>query len=541
MSRKPTIAAPAAVERTFAPPGPIATAFMESEAFVRFIMGPIGSGKTVACINEAIRRSLYFPKGPDGIRRPRGIVVRNTYPDLRETTIKTWLQWIPLSAGRMTLQAPLTHTVRVNDMELEVIFLAMDREEDVRKLLGAEATWIWFNEVRFIPKSIVDVAVGRVGRWKPYPGTKDTWAGVFGDTNPPDTENWYYKLAEGVDKKAIEAAIALEAELRDMGRLAPGQKLYEFFRQPSGLAPGAENLENLDTGYYQINAVNKSEDYIKVYIHGEYGFLVEGKPVHPSYRDSVHGDKKVEPIPGHPVLVGADFGLTPAAAFGQLMPDGQWRVFAEVTTERAGIRRFGQALKNFMAAHYPAFAVSAAWGDPSGTAGDEGETAFDILKFETGWDWKPAPTNDAEIRREALRGPLARMIDGAPGILVSSSCGTIRKGLVSGFHYRYVASSNGAVTHEQPHKNSYSHVCEALEYLVLGGAEYDVIHQKDPARRGQGPKIAHGVGDDPFGEVPDTNAGGRFQTAADIEAWRTRRSKPAAPRVRIAHGWEDEV
>lgn len=530
----------APIERIFEPPGPIARAFMESEAYVRFVMGPIGSGKTVACINEAIRRSMYFPKGPDGIRRPRGIVVRNTYPDLRETTIKTWLQWVPESAGRMTMQAPLTHRVQVSDMDLEVTFLAMDREDDVRKLLGAEATWILFNEVRFIPKSIVDVAVGRVGRWKPYPGTKDAWAGVFGDTNPPDTESWYYKLAEGTDKKLLEETAKLEEDLRKIGRLAPGQKLYEFFRQPSGLSPNAENLQNLDTGYYQINAANKTEDYVKVYIHGEYGFLVEGKPVHPSYRDSVHGDKRIDPIPGLPVLVGADFGLTPAAAFGQCLPNGQWRVFAELTTDRSGIRRFGQALKVFMATHYPNLTVGCAWGDPSGTAGDEGETAFDILKAETGWVWKPAPTNDAEIRREALRGPLARMIDGEPGFLVSSTCGTIRKGLVSGFHYRFIASSNGATTHEQPTKNSYSHVCEAVEYLVLGGGEYDVVHQRDPNRRAGGPKIADGVGADPLAEERPQRVGGRFETAADIQAWRNRRGR-VGPRVGVARGVDDDV
>lgn len=530
----------APVERVFEPPGPVARAFMESEAYVRFIMGPIGSGKTVVCANEALRRSAYFPKGPDGIRRPRGIIVRNTYPDLRETTIKSWLQWCPPSAGRMTMQAPLTHQVKFADVELEVTFLAMDREEDVRKLLGAEATWIWFNEVRFIPKSIIDVAVGRVGRWKPYPGTKDTWAGVFGDTNPPDTENWYYKLAEGIDEEVLKEAAKLEEELRKLGRLAPGQKLYEFFRQPSGLSPQAENLQNLDTGYYHINAANKTEDYVKVYIHGEYGFLVEGKPVHPSYRDGVHGDKKVDPIPGLPVLVGADFGLTPAAAFGQCLPNGQWRVFAEVTTDRAGIRRFGQALKTFMSTHYPDLVVGGAWGDPSGTAGDEGETAFDILKTETGWNWKPAPTNDAEIRREALRGPLARMIDGEPGILVSSTCGKIRKGLVSGFHYKFMASSNGAVTHDQPAKNSYSHVCEALEYLVLGGGEYDVVHQRDPKRRGQGPKIAAGVGADPLADERPTPRQGRFETAADIEAWRNRRGRPRIS-AGVARGRDDDV
>ena len=47
-------------------------------------------------------------------------------------------------------------------VELEVIFLALDKQEDVKKLLSLELTGVWINEAREIPKSIVDACTMRV-------------------------------------------------------------------------------------------------------------------------------------------------------------------------------------------------------------------------------------------------------------------------------------------------------------------------------------------------------------------------------------------
>lgn len=519
------------LQRVYTPPGPVVKRFLESGAFFRGIMGPIGSGKSAACSVEIMRQAAYYPKGPDGIRRPRFAVVRNTYPDLKATTLETWFQWVPRNYGKVSWDAPIRHVVKTDDLDMEVMFLALDRDDDVRKLLSLEMTGIWFNEARYIPKSLIDAATGRVGRWVPYPAALNAWAGIIADTNPPDTEAWWYALAEGTSEEMNRETAKLESELRRMGVLREGQPLFEFFRQPSGLSPEAENLQNLRKGYYQIAAANKTEDYVKVYVHGEYGFVAEGKPVYPSYRDSVHcAPAKIEPVEGLPLLVGADFGLTPAAVFAQRLPDGRWLWLSEVVTDRAGIKRFGQILKTYAATHYSGFEVAAGWGDPAGTAGDDDETAFDILRAETGWKWNPAPTNDFEIRCEAVRGPLGRMVDGVPGLLISPDMGFIRKGFVSGYYFKFVRTSNGAMVHEVPVKNQWSHPHEAGQYLMLGGGEYDVARSKQPRQKGAAPAVADGVGDDPFGGSQPARQ--TFSTAADIQAWRNRGSAP--PRQRLA-------
>ena len=178
---------------------PTLAKFHQDDSFIRGIMGPIGSGKSVGCCVEIFSRASVMPIANDGIRHSRWAIVRNTQPQLETTTIKTWLSWFPEHIfGKMNRKPPFTHLVRINDIELEVIFLALDKPEDVKKLLSLEVTGIWFNEAREIEKEILDAASGRVGR---YPSDKmkpkelgdkklGLWHGIIIDTNPPDDTHW---------------------------------------------------------------------------------------------------------------------------------------------------------------------------------------------------------------------------------------------------------------------------------------------------------------------------------------------------------------
>ena len=167
-----------------------------SNDFWRFVIGPVRSGKSVGMCNEVFRRiSLQHP-GQDGIRRSRVPVVRNTYRELSDTTMKTWFDWFPERIFGQFNKNEMTHYVKFNDIEAEIMFRALDVPDDVKKLLSLEASFAWVNEGREVPKGIVDVLGDRVGQ---YPSKRDggcSYAGVLLDTNPPDTDHWIYKLAE---------------------------------------------------------------------------------------------------------------------------------------------------------------------------------------------------------------------------------------------------------------------------------------------------------------------------------------------------------
>lgn len=452
--------------RKYEPAGSTIKAFLESESFVRGLMGPLGSGKSTACVFEILRRATRQAPGPDGVRRTRWAIIRNSYPELKSTTLKTWAEWCPLTFGKINMDSPFVHHVQTGDLDMEVLFMALDRPEDARKLLSLELTGAWVNESREVPKQIIDTLTGRVGRYPSKAAGGVTWSGIILDTNPPDNQSWWYKLAE---------------------EETPPE--WEFFKQPSGLSADAENIANLPPNYYQRILSAKDEDWVKIYVHGEYGFLNEGQAVYPMYRDRIHAaTEPIIPNPAIPLLIGVDFGLTPAAVIGQKLPDGRWLILDELITDNCGVTRFAELLSSFLAEWYPDFDVSAGWGDPSGNqrAQSDERTALEIMNTNTPWKWRPAPSNDLTMRLEVVKTSLNRLVDGNPGLLISPKCQTLRKGFSGGYQYKLLRSGDGTQTHPTPNKNQWSHPHDALQYLLLGGGEHSVVLNKVKNARSRG-------------------------------------------------------
>ena len=197
---RPQIMAPPTGGWDYYPPGVIAAEFLKSDAFVAGIRGPIGSGKSTACVMKLLRGVQQQPPGPDGVVRRRTAIVRNSYPELKTTTIKTWHQWLPASIGHWVDQGPPLHRITQAGadgklaFDWEVIFLALDRPEEVRKLLSMELSDAWINEAREVPKAVLDGLTGRVGR---YPAKRDGGCRdpqIIMDTNAPDTDHWWARL-----------------------------------------------------------------------------------------------------------------------------------------------------------------------------------------------------------------------------------------------------------------------------------------------------------------------------------------------------------
>jgi hypothetical protein len=454
--------------------GPTIEAFHKSDDFVRLLMGPIGAGKSVACVMELLWRAGEQAPGPDGIRRTRWAIIRSTYPELQTTTLRTFQQWVPGEYGTLRTQPPMSFHMRRGDIDVEFLFLALDREDDVRKLLSLELTGAWINEAREIPKSVFEALTGRVGRFPRVADGGPTWSGIIMDTNPPDTEHWLYHLFEG-------------------GELPAG---YSIFKQPSGVSPQAENRANLPANYYERLSAGKDDDWLRVYVHGEYGFVREGLPVFGMFRDSVHtAPEPLRPVEGLPIMLGVDFGLTPAAVFGQRLPDGRWHIFDEFVCDDAGVIRFTEGLTAYIRANYPNHFIGAVFGDPAGNIRSQNDekTALEILREHTGWKVRPAPSNEWVMRREVVVAALNRMIDGRPGFTLSPKCPVLRKGFSGGYHYRPIrASITGRAYDEKPLKNEYSHPHDALQYLMLGGGDADVVMnrvRRDPTRRRRSERV----------------------------------------------------
>ena len=491
------------------PPGPVGAAFLNSDAFIRGIRGPVGSGKSTVCIMDMIRTANMQPL-VNGRRKYRAVVIRNTYGELETTTIKSFHMWIPRELGRFVKTSPIEHKIEMPDglgniIDMEFLFLALDRPEHTRKLLSLEVTQGWINEAREVPKAVLDHLTARVGR---YPSAKDggaVRAGVIMDTNSPDADHWWAKLSDMSDAEAQAEVKALETELREMGALPDGQPLIEFMTQPPAEGadgkqnPDAENLSMLPPGYYVKAKAGKSQDWIKVYVRNEYGFVMDGKAVFPEYRDNLHVMKlRFDPMLS--LHIGMDFGLTPAAVFMQRSPMGQVRVLSEVVATRLGIKAFARELKAHLAEHYPDARIGTITGDPAGMAGmadDAEKTVFTVLESE-GMKALPASTNDFQIRREAVATPMTLIIDGAPGLLIDTGCRYLRKGLAGGYHYRRLKVSGDERFEDKPYKSATSHVAEALQYGCLGLGIGKEVLRKPGAVAGRAGRQSHAVME--FGE-----------------------------------------
>jgi len=68
--------------------------------------------------------------------------------------------------------------------------------------------------------------------------------------------------------------------------------------------PAAENLSHLDSEYYARMWPGKSPEWIKVFMLAEFSSYVDGKPVYPEYKDSVHTAKEeLAPYGGLPLFI----------------------------------------------------------------------------------------------------------------------------------------------------------------------------------------------------------------------------------------------
>jgi len=181
----------------------------------------------------------------------------------------------------------------------------------------------------------------------------------------------------------------------------------------------------------------------------------------------------LEPDYSLPLHIGLDFGLTPAAVFGQRYASGRWHILHELVTDNMGLERFGQMLMYELNTRFDKL-EPLIWGDPAGMKRDEifEVTAFDHLKT-LGLNARPTATNDFQVRREAGAAPMMRLIDGKPGLLVNKSCAQLRKSLSGGYYFKREAISGGQERfRDKPYKNNSSHIGDAYGYICLGGGEH---------------------------------------------------------------------
>jgi len=459
----------------YEPDGLVLVRFLLDRRKVSIIRGPVGSGKSKAANMKCWAIASEQEPMRDGMRRTRWAVVRNTYPELRQTTMRTWIDTFPEAQyGAVRWSVPFNQVIRCADVEMEVDFLALDKPDDVKKLRSGEYTGFYVNELQYTPKELFDEMTSRAGR---YPAMKDggpTWYGVLADMNAPEEDHW---LPPMLGELPYPEGLPIEDQLR-------WPEEWGYYLQPAGLSermsgdgksvlgyepnPAAENVAWLVPGYYLEQIKGKSRQWIDSRVMNRITVELEGTPVWPQFRRESHVAKEVLPfVPGQDLWVGLDFGRQPAAVIGQSF-NMRVNVLAEIQGFDEGATTFAPRLKAFLEQRYAGAKVRFV-GDPKGR--DRGQaddrTPYDVFAAH-GMKVEPAPVqgNNIRTRIEAVEYVLNGMYDGRPRFQLSPACRSLAVGMQGKYHYKKTDESKF-----EPVKNKHSHLADALQYLVLGMGE----------------------------------------------------------------------
>ena len=461
---------------------------MKSDSFGRLIAGPVGSGKTTACLFELFRRACEQEPAQDGLRYTRFAIVRQTLKQLKDTVLKDIISWLKGVATYKVSDS--TIYIEIGDVRSEWLLIPLDDPDDQRRLLSMQLTGGWLSECIEMDVSIVSPLAGRVGR---YPGASlggCTWSGLIADTNMPTEGSPWHRL---------------------MSTDTPPD--WQIFVQPSGMSEEAENLEWLNQTpeslklppenevrraqgrkYYERFVRSNAPDWCRRYVYAEYGNDPSGSAVfRESFKSSFHVVDEVEPVSSYPLLMGIDFGRDPCAVICQADHKGRLLVLEEIIAEDVGLEvQLQRGIKPvLMSERYMGRSIIVV-GDPAGRQRSTlyEETSFDLIK-RYGLRAYPAPTNDIMKRVGAVEAWLLGQRDGGPALVIDRErCPTLIRALSGG--YKYARMKNG-MRKPTPDKNEYSHIADALQYACVtahgGMSEMLATKLMGGRQRGQKPKV----------------------------------------------------
>ena len=460
--------------------GPVAKAFETNGEALSFAIAPTGAGKTESSARRILRiaRSQH-PSPKDGIRKCRIVCVGNTYRDLWDKAIPSYLKVFNKDYGHWQggKGDPASHVMDfvmwengvAIPLHIEVWFRAKSSDQSLEDFVrGLECTCWWLQEMDQLPEAILSLTSNRCGR---YPEPDDRWdpeyvaamgwspafIGVWGDSNMPVLDSWLHRAA---------------FVLKTFGK--------GLFLQPPALLPDgsvnprAENLHNLRkirADYYEWLASTMEAYDIGRLLMLKPSFDRRGQPVHMNFDRARHVLPGIQFDPYAPLVIGCDTGntLKHSAIFGQPRRDGGANILHEISPKgrQCNLEEFAQEILLVLKLRGWRPRQITMVVDPSARArmvaaggADRSISYAHYLAALTGLDVELADTNDPGLRRTSL----GSMLKKEPGVYIDEGyCPDLIAALEGGYCFSMIG---GAVS---PNiiKNDYSHLGEGCEYLTL--------------------------------------------------------------------------
>jgi hypothetical protein len=430
-----------------------------------FIMGPVGSTKTTTALHWLLLRAMTQEPSPDGIRRTRFGIIRNTLVQLRQTVLKDILSLFQGLAEYRSSEN--TIWLRVPGvMESEWILLGLDKPEDLRRLLSLQLTGVYINETREIDYPVLFAAFSRSGRFpSPKHGkVKCTYRFLVTDSNM------------GVDGSLLHEFLERKSHRAIM-----------YVKQPGALSPEADWLQYLPAGYYDDLMIGATRAWIDTHVHAKWSADLSGEPVFAAiFNEHFHvATQPLQVLPNIPIVAGIDPGVNPACVLGQVSARGQVRIYREIFALNTLMGMFVDSfilptMAQIPFAGKPFFFTM----DPAGINRHavSGVSSMGVFQAK-GLDVTLASTNDIDPRLKIIETYLSetrgletdtvyrslaelKQSGPAPALIIDPSCTTLIEALRG--KYRYKRKKVTLELEDVPEKkHPTSDVVDSLGYLLL--------------------------------------------------------------------------
>uniref|UniRef100_A0A6M3XTH0 Putative terminase n=1 Tax=viral metagenome TaxID=1070528 RepID=A0A6M3XTH0_9ZZZZ len=406
----------------------------------------MGSGKTRAGAQEVILILLENP----GILF---LVARQTYPELRDTTARTFFDCLPHELIKSYSKSE-NHLVLKNNSE--VLFRSLD---DPMKLKSLELGGFWIDEAS---ETDEDIFLTLQGRLRQKLSGVNKLCGVL-TTNPPNSGHWIEKYFVHV-----------------------GPPMYELFKMTT-----YENQANLPEGYISDLEKNYPPQWIKKYLLGEFGFTSAGLPIFPMFMESMHvrdlssywreRDSSGK-FPKLHIFRGYDFGFNhPAFLCTSVDSKGRWLWLVEKLGISITVNKLAEDSKFISASEFPNSRFMD-FCDCAGTQrGDKtGEqTSIDILRAHKIF---PIYRKSNPIRRsEIIARLLTKTVDGLPALMIDRGCKVCIDAMSGGYHYKKPANHEKFQQDEIEKDGFYEHMMDAAGYIADNLFEAAITQEKPKA------------------------------------------------------------
>ena len=349
---------------------------LDEDHDVLLVEGPIQSGKTTGAIAKLYKWMCEMPRGLDGYRHSRYLVVRPTYGELLETVVADMLFWFPEKQyGEFKWSEPYKYKMQFLDVKCEIVYMALIDASDpvLRKLRSTQFTAAWVNEGQYCPLRLFTEIIDRTGRYPPLsltPNYDMRKRAILDNNAPPAHEHWIRRM---------RGDVALPVDMPDDQKMAYDKpENWVFYRQPPAVLElrnpetGELGIMNEETGKLEKYKVNPLAEGLQHMGDNPYSNLAgkprdqidrdfrnisrptrTGTPRHPHFSRDYHVAKEpLSPNPNSALILGMDFGLTPAVMFEQEIA-GRWYTYREHVASNEGAVELLESIKSVIARYFP--------------------------------------------------------------------------------------------------------------------------------------------------------------------------------------------